>query len=194
MHCESHLINGVSYPGFTHLFSKLATDPVLFDLANYRISDSIHGDLICDNMVYSRSKDSLVLLDPVPHNNFFNGPVFDFGKLSQSLQIGYELLLRDTSPVEAEIINETCIITFTDPRTVAYEELWMHVQDELAPRYLTESELRTVNFIGATNYFRRMKHQVVQCPQNALKFYAQGIRYLSEYLNFFDLDKEVYDE
>lgn len=194
MECDKLILNGEPYPNIEELLDQLDRKDILEDLANFRISDSIHGDLICDNIIFSEEKGAPVILDPVIGGNYFDGPVFDFGKLSQSLQIGYEFLLRDTTPVEVAFANDGCIIWYEDLRTAVYEQMWHHVYDELAPRYLTASELRTVLFLGATNYFRRMKYQVVQYPQNALKFYAQGIRYLTEYIGLFDEDGPIEDE
>lgn len=185
--CERLIINGEEYESLNAMLNRIQEEDIFDDLANFRNSDSIHGDLIVDNIIYSPTKDGPVLLDPVGSSgNCFEGPVFDFGKLSQSLQIGYEFLLRDVSPAFVQVQNGTCRIEYRDRKSSLYESLWMHVYGDLAPMYLNESELRTVLFIGATNYFRRMKHQAVQFPQNAMKFYAQGIRYLAAYIELFE--------
>lgn len=185
MNCSTLIINGVSYSNLDELLARINKGTIREDLCSYKESDSIHGDLICDNIIYSERKHHAIILDPVSDGNFFNGPVFDFGKLSQSLQIGYEFLLRDSKSVDVVFLDHSCIIQFADKKSVAFDQLWQYIYNELAPAYLSESELRTVLFIGATNYFRRMKHQVIQCPENAIKFYAQGIRYLSDYVNLF---------
>lgn len=186
MECSHVIVNGVEYPNIDKMLARIHQDDVFSDLSQFRVSPSIHGDLICDNLIYSASSKRPIILDPVDNGrNYLDGPVFDFGKLSQSLQIGYEFLLRDDSPVEVCFDGEKCIVGYLDHRSAVYEALWQYVYEELAPQYLTEAELRTVLFLGATNYFRRMKYQAVQYPQNAMKIYAVGIRYLSEYLDHF---------
>lgn len=182
------LIHGKEYPNVRELLDKIMNKKeIMVDLANFRICEDIHGDLICDNLLWSLSGDHPMLLDPNTCNNFFDGPVFDFGKLSQSFQIGYEFLLRDTSDAESTMKGKGfCDIQFNDLRSAAYEKAWTFIKDELAPKYLTESEQRTMLFIGATNYLRRMKHQAAQFPENAAKFYAMGVKFLYEYYKQFD--------
>lgn len=185
--CRSIMVNGCEYPNLSALMEQLERRAIMDDLCDFRLSNAIHGDLIVDNIIYSQAKQRPIILDPVVNEfNLFEGPVFDFGKLSQSLQIGYEFLLRDTAPIEVDIQDDICTIEYRDGRSSIYEELWQHVQGELAPRYLNSSEMRTMLFLGASNYFRRMKYQAVQFPQNAMKMYAVGIRYLSEYIHLFD--------
>lgn len=185
---DSLVINGIVRPNLNRLLDELeGNESAMLDLADFRLCSDIHGDPIVDNLLWSRGGGHPVIIDPVPCGNVFDGPVFDFGKWSQSLQIGYEFALRDTSEVRLRPDSDGVlrVIEYADMRSERYEELWEHVQDVLAPKYLTSSEQKTMLFIGATNYFRRMKHQVLQCPANALKFYALGIEHLDEWMEMY---------
>ncbi len=185
MEPETLVINGVERPNLSQLLDELeGCDAAMRDLASFHLSPSIHGDPIVDNLLWSRGGAHPVIIDPVPCGNVFDGPVFDFGKWSQSLQIGYEFALRDTSEVclRTDGMGIQRVIEYADMRSERYAELWVYVRDVLAPRYLTPAERNTMLFIGATNYFRRMKHQVLQCPANALKFYALGVAHLDEWM------------
>jgi len=176
------IINGRKYKNVYPLMNELKSPKMLDSLASFRVSELIHGDLILDNLIYSDDKKTPVLIDPVPLGNYFEGPVFDFGKIAQSLWCGYEFLLRDQSLVELQSGNE---IKYDEFRSEKVEKLWRYVFDELASTYLTADEKKTMLFIGATNYFRRLKHQATQCPENTIKFYAVGVRYLNEYVRQF---------
>lgn len=185
--CSYLCVGGTKYPNLPEMMERIQKDEhILTDLANFRSCSEIHGDLICDNLLWSEANSCPIILDPAAKDNFFDGPVFDFGKLSQSLQIGYEFFLRDLTDVHYEVVDNVCFMSFQDMRSNAYREAWEHVAVDLAPKYLNESEQRTMLFLGATNYFRRMKHQAVQFPQNAAKFYAVGIIYLKRYLDLFE--------
>ena len=178
------VINGEKCENVQKLLATIRnSETIMNDLCSFRLSPSIHGDLILDNLIWSPSRKHPIVLDPVPCGNYIDGPVFDFGKLCQSLWVGYEFMLRDTTATKVNDLGDgTVQITFTDRRSAAYEQMWNHVTDALACRYLTESERRTMLFIGATNFLRRMKHQAVQCPANAPSFYAAGVQHLNWYV------------
>jgi hypothetical protein len=166
----------------------LASKTITECLMNYRNSGILHGDVILDNIIFSNKKDNPVLIDPVPKNNFFEGPIFDFGKICQSLHCGYEHLLREESLVRLMIDEKTGLnkINYFDNISYQYFELDSYFMNAICFKYLTDSEQKAVLFHGAVNYLRRLKHQVFYCPENALKFYAVGVKTLNEFYNQFN--------
>lgn len=186
INADQIVANGIICSNIHTLLNKINSSHIIDDLSSFRIAPAIHGDLIIDNIIWLPSDKHAVILDPVPVGNFFDGPVFDFGKLCQSLHIGYEFMLRDSSKTLIEKVGENCIsVSYTDSRSAMYDTLWDHVATNMAPRFLTDSERRTMFFIGATNFIRRMKHQASQCPENAPAFYAAGILHLNQYIRMF---------
>ena len=184
---ETVVVNGEGCPNVGEILRRIrSSDVVMDDLCSFRTSRAVHGDLILDNILWSGLRGHAVVIDPVPFGNYLDGPVFDFGKLCQSLWIGYEFMLRDTSDVAIEEVGHACVsVTYADKRSAAYEQMWRHVCDVMAARMLTPSERRTMLFVGATNFLRRMKHQALQCPANAPAFYAAGLPHLKRYLILF---------
>ena len=174
------IVNGKSYDNLHQILQKIKKHPQAWkDLATYQPSEAVHGDAIIDNLLYSTRTKKIIVIDPAPDGNIFNGPVFDFGKAIQSIHCGYEFLLRDESAVTLEDSN---VISFKETKSTRYTELDEYVQGHLMKKYLTESEQRAALFHGGTLFLRRLKHQVYYTPENVLKFYAVGVRTLNEFL------------
>ncbi len=174
-------INGKVYDNLYQVLEKIRTHPKAWaDLLQYRESGVVHGDVIMDNLLYSKKDGRVIIIDPAPDGNMVEGPVFDFGKSVQSLHCGYEFLLRDETPVNL-IDGDT--IAFKETKSTRYADLDSYVMDTIAKKYLTEAERRAALFHGGALYIRRLKHQVYYTPENALKFYAVGVRTLNEYLS-----------
>lgn len=177
---EKLIINGVEYDNLYQIMDKIrANKKAWHDIATYRHSGAVHGDVIVDNLLVSQATGKVLVIDPAPDGNIFEGPVFDFGKLMQSLYCGYETLLRDEDPVYLVAGNK---IDYRDHKSGKYTQLSNYVRDELAPKHLTESEQRAMLFHAGTLYFRRLKHQVYYTPANVLKFYAVGVKTLNDFL------------
>ncbi|MNT87607.1 hypothetical protein D3C72_2280440 [compost metagenome] len=60
------------------------------------------------------------------------------------------------------------------------------MRETLAKDYLTEGERKAVLFHAGSLFLRRLKHQVHYTPENALKFYAIGVRTLNQFLEQYD--------
>lgn len=177
---EKLVINGKEYDNLYQIMDKIRQHPQAWkDIATYRQTTAVHGDVIVDNLLVSRKDHKVLIIDPAPDGNIINGPVFDFGKNMQSLHPGYESLLRDEDPVYLVNGNE---ITYRDYQSERYKQLAGYVKKELAPKYLKESEQRAMLFHAAALYIRRLKHQVYYTPANALKFYAVGVKTLNDFL------------
>lgn len=178
------VINGKTYSNLHQILDKIKRHPKAWnDIANYQQNKAVHGDVIIDNLLVSKATGRVLIIDPAPDGNIINGPVFDFGKNMQSLYCGYEFLLRDEDPVYLVNGNE---ISYRDQYSEKYEQLSRYVRTELAPRYLGEAEQRAMLFHAASLFIRRLKHQVYYTPENALKFYAVGVKTLNEFLAQYD--------
>jgi len=174
-------INGKEYDNLYQVLEKIKKNKKAWsDLRTYRESGTVHGDVIMDNLLYSKKSKRVIIIDPAPDGNIIEGPVFDFGKSIQSLHCGYEFLLRDEAAVTLE---EGDRIAFSETKSTRFGELDNYVSTEIADRYLTNEERRAMLFHGGVLYIRRLKHQVYYTPENALKFYAVGVRTLNEFLD-----------
>lgn len=119
-----------------------------------------HGDTTFENIIMSRMLGP-ILIDPVPYGNTFQGIAHDFSKLGQSL-CGYEAI-RDGKKFDYRIERK--------------------IFDEQARKYLTESEYKSLKFLTACLFFRRLKYQVIQNP-SLVKVYGDiGFKLLKEFFH-----------
>ncbi|MDR0950806.1 MAG: flippase-like domain-containing protein [Candidatus Ancillula sp.] len=181
---ENIIINGKEYLNLKGCLDKINNNKKILDtVLDFRTCEYVHGDVIVDNIIYSSKNNLPIILDPVPKNNFFIGPVFDFGKIHQSIDLGYEWLLRNNDEVKLIDGNK---INYFDDRSQKYKNLITYIKKEIEPKYLTENERKSLGLHAAVNYFRRLKYQVKYRPENALKFYAVGVKALNEWIQTFE--------
>jgi|GEM_PF-599954 len=181
---ETIIINGRVCRNLRQIMDDIKNHPQAWkDIATYAKSEEVHGDVIVDNLLVSSNTDDLLIIDPAPDGNIITGPVFDFGKNMQSLQYGYETLLRDEDRVVLHNGNE---INFRDHSSEKYRELADYVRVELAARYLSEGERKSILFHAGALYIRRLKHQVHYTPANVLKFYAVGVLAFNDFLEQYE--------
>ena len=177
---EKIIINGNEYDNLYQIMDKIKKHPKAWkDIATYRESEFVHGDVAVDNILVSSKSQKARIIDPAPDGNIISGPVFDFGKNMQSLYCGYEFMLRDEEPVYL-IDNE---INYKDHSSAQYTRLCEYVQNKLAPTFLSKSEQRALLFHAGVLHIRRLKHQVYYNPANTLKFYAIGVKTLNDFLD-----------
>jgi len=175
------VVNGLEYDNLRQVIAKIKKNPQAWDdLSTYRSTGVVHGDMIIDNILYSRDKRRPIVIDPAPDGNIFEGPVFDFGKAAQSLYCGYEFLLRDENRVHLVNGNE---ISFNEGKSLRFSELDDFMRNTLAKEYLTDGERKAILFHAGSLFIRRLKHQVHYTPENALKFYAVGVRTLNNFID-----------
>lgn len=153
---ELYLIPGSSfYPG---VIDSSAFDLNIPDFVNdFRIT-RCHGDTTFENIIMSRVLGP-VLIDPVPYGNAVSGIVHDFSKLGQSL-CGYEAI-RDGREFDYRVERQ--------------------IFDEQARKLLTESEYKSLKFLVACLFFRRLKYQINQNPALVKVYGDIGLRLLAEF-------------
>lgn len=176
---EQISINGKYYDNIYTIMDKIMRDDkIMKDIASYRSSGAVHGDVAIDNILVSSKTGKMLLIDPAPDGNIINGPVFDFGKNMQSLYCGYEFLFRGTEKVE---LSSDGGISFSDKKSLKYTQLCEYVRVHIAPKYLTKAEQRAMLFHAGALHIRRLKHQVYQDPRLTLAMYATGVKTLNEF-------------
>lgn len=176
---EKITINGKSYDNFHTILKKIKNNQQAWtDIATFSHSNEVHGDMAIDNVLVSPRTLKPVIIDPAPDGNIINGPVFDFGKLSQSFYCGYEFLFRDNEAVSFG--NNS--INYRDHISERYNRMWHFLSAELAPKYLSEEEQRSMLFHAAALHIRVLKHRVYINPDNVVKFYAVGVKTLNDFL------------
>ena len=92
--------------------NNLRTYPMVFNT-----SRMVHGDLTLENLLYLSCKELVVSLDPNP-NQLLVHPSVDFGKLLQSLRIGYENLEKEIQPFNPKNLEQK--VDYTLPRNYLY--------------------------------------------------------------------------
>lgn len=177
-------INGEVYDNFHQILDKIRHHKQAWrDIATYQQSTAVHGDPSVDNILVSTKDNQPFIIDPAPDGNIMNGPVFDMGKWMQSFYCGYEFLFRDEDLVE---LSEDGSVNYREYRSEKYMRICRYVQNNLAPKYLSEAEQKAIIFHGAALLIRRLKHQVTYNPDNTLKFYAVGVKTLNEFLRQYE--------
>lgn len=175
---EKLVINGQEYLNLPIIIEKIQNNhSIQTTLATYR-KCSIHGDITIDNILASKKSDDFLLIDPTDNENEISGPVFDFGRMTQSLKYGYEFLCRDESKVD--IVDNQ--INFEHSISSDYTELYKKLLT-LRKKYLTTEEQSSVLFHTAVLYSRMLTHRVVINPRNAAKFYSMSVVAFNDFVN-----------
>lgn len=172
------IINGQEYENIPNILNQIKqTSSLKKILATYR-KCSVHGDTTIDNILASKKSNDFLLIDPTDNENEISGPVFDFGRMTQSLRYGYEFLCRDDQKVNID----GNIINFEYSLSKNYAKLHERLK-ELQEKYLTPEEQSSVTFHAAILYSRMLTHRVVINPLNAAKFYAVSVIAFNDFLD-----------
>jgi len=183
---ERVLVNGRLLDGFDAVLGRIRADERAWhDLAVYRESESIHGDLTVDNVLVDLETGRPLVIDPSDDNQV-RGPVIDFARHMQSLHYGYEFLNEDAAPVRLVEEGGVPAIGYRDHRSARYAELEDHVTTHVMTRYLSPSEQRSVLFHVGLFYGRMLTHRVVIDPGNALKYFAVSLQALNRFADQYE--------
>lgn len=178
---ERIIINGETYDNFYEIIKKIKNNEQAWgDLAVYRKSTAIHGDMTVDNILIDTKNDKPFIIDPSDDNQI-RGPIIDFARHTQSLIAGYEFLNNDDEPVKATQKDKLVAINYHDRRSAVYMQLNDYFQQVLIPKYLTDAEQKTILFHTGLLYARMLAHRVIINPHNALKYYAVSTVLLNQF-------------
>lgn len=179
-------INGEVYDNFYTIFEKIKKHKQAWgDIATYRASDAIHGDLTIDNILINTNTHKPFIIDPSDDNQI-RGPIIDFARQMQSLVAGYEFLNNDDCPTDLNKENGLISINYIDHRSARYMQLYDYLNEEISKMYLTEVEKKTVPFHVGLLYGRMLSHRVVINPHNTLKYYAVSVVLLNKFYNQYE--------
>jgi hypothetical protein len=180
-------VNGRSLDNFEVVMDRIqGSERAWRDLATYRASPNIHGDLTVDNILVDLAAGDLLLIDPSDDNQIC-GPVIDFGRLMQSLSYGYEFLNLDEEPIRLTECDGVPVITYRDNRSARYAELESYVRTELIARHLSAAEQRAILFHVGLFFGRMLTHRVVINPDTVLKYYGACIQALNGFIDQYEL-------
>lgn len=176
-------INGERYYNLFNILDKIKNNKQCWnELITYRETDAAHGDLTIDNIMVNIVSNSPYIIDPSDDNQV-RGPVLDFGRHMQSLSYGYEFLCGDDSKVDYNIVNGKPVVQYNDHKSARYMQLDEYVKNEVMPKYLTSTEINSVEFHVALFYGRMLTHRVIINPDNVIKFYATSVIGFNKYFN-----------
>jgi uncharacterized protein (TIRG00374 family) len=191
---ERIVVNGRELDNFDRLLRRIqSTEAAWEDLATFRPSASIHGDLTVDNILVDLPSRGVLVIDPSDDNQL-RGPIIDFARHLQSLLYGYEFLNEDDDPVVLDARDGVPEITYRDARSARYAELADFVTTQIMPRHLAPAEQRAVLFHVGLFYGRMLTHRVAINPGTALKYYAVCIHALNRFLDQYDLPLRAQDD
>jgi len=191
---ERILVNGQELDNFDRVLRRIqSTETAWSDLATFRSSSHIHGDLTVDNILVDLPTREVLVIDPSDDNQI-RGPVIDFARHMQSLAYGYEFLNEDDDPVVLGARAGVPEITFRDARSARYAELADFVTTQVMPRRLSPAEQRSVLFHVGLFYGRMLTHRVAINPGTVLKYYGVCIQALNRFLEQYDLPVDADDD
>jgi hypothetical protein len=180
------IINGEKFDNFSVIFEKIKSHKQAWnDIATYRKSQAIHGDLTVDNILINTLSNTPVIIDPSDDNQI-RGPIIDLARHTQSLIAGYEFLNNDDEPTKATKEDGLLSINYHAHRSARYMELYEYLNNTIAPKYFTETERKTVLFHTGLLYGRMLAHRVVINPHNTLKYYAVCVVLMNEFYRQYD--------
>lgn len=126
----------------------------------------IHGDLTVENIIVCPELDAgWYIIDPNPEN-VFDTPLIDWAKTMQSLNLGYEALLRGQ---QSRLVGRDIHLALA--RSTAYAQLHRVLQAEIVQR-LGEDALREIAFHELINYLRLTPYKIRNTPEKAMTFFA----------------------
>jgi hypothetical protein len=138
---------------------------------------TIHGDLTVENIIVVEGKvPAFYIIDPNP-DNVFDSPLIDFGKLMQSLHLGYESLNR--SGQRSSVSGSAIAVKLS--RSHAYSVLHQLLEERILHQYGPET-LKEVYFHELINYLRLTPYKIRKDPAIGLTFFACTCILLARYL------------
>ena len=143
--------------------SNLQNYPKVFESSNI-----VHGDLTLENLLYISSKEMVVSIDPNP-NQLLVHPSVDFGKLLQSLRIGYESLEKKIQPFNPKNLEQK--INYTLPSNYLY--------------LLTELDKYLTNFETDMDYSEIKKISEAQYLMHILRLLPYKLKFNPGYFPIF---------
>ncbi|RZU33038.1 lysylphosphatidylglycerol synthase domain-containing protein [Blastococcus saxobsidens] len=185
---ERIVVNGTELDNFDRILARIQANPAAWeDLATFRSSSNIHGDLTVDNILVDLPTRDVLVIDPSDDNQI-RGPIIDFARHMQSLLYGYEFLNDDDDPVVLDASDDGIPeLTYRDARSARYAELADFVSTEVMPRRLAPAEQRAVLFHVGLFYGRMLTHRVAINSGTVLKYYGVCIQALNRFLEQYDL-------
>ncbi|MGK5113041.1 lysylphosphatidylglycerol synthase domain-containing protein [Geodermatophilus sp. CPCC 205506] len=187
MKADRIFVNGREVDNFDRVIDRIrAHEEAWRDLATYRTSTNIHGDLTVDNVLVDLDTRRVLVIDPSDDNQV-RGPVIDFARHMQSLLYGYEFLNEDEAPVRLGNRDGMPEIVYRDHRSARYAELADYISAQVMTRHLTPAEQRAVLFHIGLFYGRMLTHRIVINPATALKYYGVCVLALNRFLDQYEL-------
>ncbi|HWT13742.1 MAG TPA: phosphotransferase, partial [Allosphingosinicella sp.] len=162
---DEYSINGDSF-GLDEWRRCFADRAWLASQLRRREAATIHGDLTVENVIVAPDHpDGLYIIDPNPEN-IFESPLIDWGKMMQSLHLGYEMLNRSVT-----LARTGSELRLPIARSQAYADLHGTLESEIEARF-GEDGLREVYFHELVNYLRLTTYKIRQSPQRGLAFFG----------------------
>jgi len=141
---------------------------------------TIHGDLTIENVMTDQSRpNGWFLIDP-NIGNIFESPLLDYGKVLQSLHLGYESLNRNISCAVDE--RE---ITFPIARTAQYATLYSQTTDWLRGRH-SEETMREIRLHEIIHYFRLTPYKFRKGVKPGIVFFGCLCLLINRYVQDFE--------
>mgnify|MGYP000881520953 CR=1 FL=1 len=160
---ESFQVNGTSY-SFNEWDFLL--NPNIFSKFTRLTQTNIHGDLTIENIIaFSKQNNFWYFIDPNP-DSVFKVDAMDWGKLFQSLNLGYEFLNRG---VDARI--DRYGISFFSPKTGRFDVLFNYFKSRLTEQH-GEQAVKEAYLHEIIHYLRLIPYKLKKDPESGLVFFG----------------------
>lgn len=178
---DNLMINDKLYKNLPQLEKYLSLE-YLQSVFQYDKYSDIHGDLTVENILYNYKKDEYLIIDP-NGGNIHNSKFLDYAKLLQSLQGGYEFLMKTE-----EINIDKNTIIYENKYSLKYFYLYKEYKNYLYSNF-EEKELRSIMFHHLIHWLRLLPYKLEKLDNTAIIFYSEFIILLNEITDEFGNEK-----
>jgi hypothetical protein len=182
-------INGSRVRGFKQCLELIELMDSEFEEMDAQTPDTkyCHGDLTVSNILINSGENDLnlrgvYLIDP-SDNNPIHSSVLDIARMMQSLDGGYEFLLRNSEKPDCNFSIDSLHINFNHFVSRDYNELREFLLQDVVPSVAPKIKKETLYLHLAIMFGRMMEHRVRIEPETALKYLAISLRYLNRFLD-----------
>ena len=179
------IINGRAYKNLSHYLKYLSKD-YLYDVFKNDVYSDLHGDLTIENIVCSKNEkgeDDFYIIDPNT-GNVHDSANLDYGKLLQSIHVGYEFMMK-TYDVNVEENRINFLSTKSHTYVYFYEKL-----NEYMNTQFDKEQVRSIYFHEIIHWLRLVPYKIRKDSHRALIFYAGLLMVLNDVIEMYGDDNE----
>ena len=160
---ENIQINGSDYLNLPNCINLIMNNKKMINLLSSFNQSDIHGDLTLENILVKNDK--FFLIDP-NNENLISDKIVDYAKLFQSLNSGYEFLIK-----QSKVTIDKDKIFFIDNKSYQYEEAFKQLVIFLNTR-ISKDQVSSIYFHEGIHFCRLLPYRAIKDINTVPIFYA----------------------